>query len=131
MLQRRMRSTGLIAGTVLVFASSLAAARNRVWIWNAGHSIQCDAANYSDPSVECGGYVTHGKVLLFTLGVTADVSLQRLAGNADEGFHPRPPARWTAVSGRLECRRGPGKILVQCRNAHHKFSLRARSYAVS
>jgi hypothetical protein len=129
-LTPRVWAVAAASSLCLVWATP-SGARDTVWIWNAGAGIQCDAANYGSPSAECGGYVNRRGALIFNLHPVGDVSLQRIQGNADEGFHPRPPARWETIRGRLQCRRGPGSILVQCRNAHHHFVLRAHRYSVS
>lgn len=99
--------------------------------WNVGHEIQCTHTSVEGGFVDCAGYFKDGKLLTFQLRPTGPVRVRRTIGNEDEGTHPLPPAHWSTIVPGLQCRRGPGSILVQCRNAHHGFVLRRHRHTVT
>jgi hypothetical protein len=128
----------VIAACVLGLAGTAGAANRISGDWNAGHGITCSygdgQSSYYNKrvggSVECSGYEnSRHSSQIFVLEGSRTLETSRTIGQPpDVPATTRPPAHWQHITAGLQCRRGPGMILVQCRDRHGSFALSAHSW---
>lgn len=128
-----MRRALLIATSVVAVTAPLAKADGGSW--NAGHRVFCDywqQQNLGGAVVQCfdGAHQVNGGYWAADLsrrGRTSTGNIHPLAGKRVK----LPPKNWdTLPGGGVKCRRGPGAVLVQCRNSSgHGFRFKANGHS--
>ena len=118
-----------MAACVLGLTGTAGAANRISGDWNAGHGIFCVYYNNANGSAAaCTGYTdSHHRSENFLLEGQQTLQTGRAIGQPPDATQ-RPPAHWQHITAGLQCRRGPGMILVQCRDRHGSFALSAHSW---
>jgi len=128
-----MRRAVIIAASVI--AAALPVPTADAGSWNATHSVFCDywqQQNLGGAVVQCfdGAHQANGGYWAADLsrhGRASTGYIHPLAGN----YVKLPPKNWqTLPGGGVKCRRGPGAVLVQCRNSSgHGFRFKAGGHS--